>query len=207
MILSDSQIRERMNATKPEKRLVITPLLEQDQVGPAGIDLRLGNRFMVDMRTRDPFIDPQSESRPVDTFFDSTYREFGSKFMLYPGQLVLASTFEYVRLPKNLTGLLITRSSWNRLGVGVSSIVQPGYSGTLTIELCNRGTSPVAIYPGLRMVQICLFEMKAEAASDYMSQRMAKYVALSGPQVSAVAQDHEWSRILSWRSITAGDNN
>ncbi|MGR5911385.1 dCTP deaminase [Bacillus cereus] len=110
------------------------------------------------MRTREPYIDPMHPVRPIDTFFDHTYRHFGEKFLVYPGQLIIASTFEYLRMPQELFGLLVTRSSWNRLGLSISSIVQPGYSyGVLTLELLNSSSNPIALYPGLRFVQLLLF--------------------------------------------------
>lgn len=142
MILSDRALRARLAERDPAKRLVVTPILDEQQIGPAGVDLRLGTRFMVDLRTREPVMDPSSEGRPITTFFDSTYRDIGSRFVLYPGQLVLASTFEYVKIPHDLFGILITRSSWNRMGIALYSIVQPGYVGALTLELSNR--SPIS---------------------------------------------------------------
>lgn len=199
-MLSDYRLRQRMDETDPQRRLVVTPILDLAQIGPAAIDLRLGTRFMVDIRTRDPVIDPKAGSRPVETFFDTTYRNFGSRFILYPGQLVLVATFEYVRIPPDLFGFLVTRSSWNRLGVAMASVVQPGYTGTLTMELTNRSSSAVALYPGLRIAQLCLFETSDAATADYLALATAKYIADPGPAVSAVASDREWERLVAVRN-------
>lgn len=198
MILSDLDLRARLSEKDPSKRLVITPILDDEQIGPAGVDLRLGTRFMVDMRTRQPVIDPASEERPISSFFDSTYRNFGSRFVLYPGQLVLASTFEYVKLPMDLFGILVTRSSWNRLGISLLSVVQPGYAGTLTLELTNQSSSAVALYPGLRIVQLGLFQSASAPTAPYLSQVAAKYAAVAGPKVSAISSDHDWEKIRHW---------
>lgn len=198
MMLSDKHLQVRLQEKDHAKRLVVTPILDDAQIGPAGIDLRLGTRFMVDLRTREPVIDPAPETRPVVSFFDSTYRGIGSRFVLYPGQLVLASTFEYIKLPKDLFGILVTRSSWNRLGISLHSIVQPGYVGTLTLELTNRSSSAVALYPGLRLVQLMLIQISSAPTAQYLDQLAAKYAAVAGPKASAITSDHDWDKIKHW---------
>jgi len=191
-ILSGKNIKKLLNHENVQDRLVVTPILDEaKQIGPSTIDLRLGTRFKVDMRTREPFFDPLNLDRPIDTFYDETYREFGEKFLLYPGQLVNASTFEYVRLPNNLFGLVFTRSSWNRLGLKISSIIQPGYAGVLTLELTNTSSNPLAVYPGLRIVQVAFLEVDDPSDIGYIAQSAAKYVADAEPQISNIASDAE----------------
>lgn len=196
--LSREEILQRLGSNDLSKRLVITPLLEPDQqIGPASIDLRLGTSFRGDLRTRAPIVDTlRSETRPVETFFDQTYRDFGERFVAYPGQLVLAASFEYIRLPNDIFGLLTTRSSVARLGIKIASIVQPGYVGTLTLELTNQSSNPVALYPGLRVVQLSLMELSDEVNVGYIGQLTAKYVADLGPKVSALDGDAE--KLFKW---------
>ncbi|MCK7604886.1 dCTP deaminase [Geobacillus stearothermophilus] len=199
-ILSKDKIEEYLSLDDHEKRLIVTPILDREkQLGASTIDLRLGTKFKVDMRTREPYIDPMENNRPIETFFDQTYRNFGEKFLLYPGQLVIASTFEYVRLPSNLMGLVVTRSSWNRLGVTISSVVQPGYVGVLTLELVNRSSNPIAIYPGLRFVQLLLFEVKGDTKIlDYALQSLSKYVANTEPFISNIFRDKDLETLMKF---------
>lgn len=201
-ILSKNKIEEYLSHTNPEARLVITPILDKaKQLGASTVDLRLGNTFKVDVRTRQPYIDPMNMDRPIDTFFDYTYRNFGGKFLLYPNQLAIASTFEYVRLPENLFGLLVTRSSWNRLGLSISSIVQPGYAGVLTLELLNNSSNPIAIYPGLRFVQLLLFPIEMGVdVSSYISHSLSKYIANAEPNVSNICKDSDFEKLKSFQS-------
>ncbi|KAB2451519.1 dCTP deaminase [Bacillus thuringiensis] len=199
-VLSKDEIEQYLNHSDPEKRLVITPILDSEkQFSPCTIDLRLGTTFKVDMRTREPYIDPMHAERPIDTFFDYTYRNFGEKFLVYPGQLIIASTFEYLRMPKDLFGLLATRSSWNRLGLSISSIVQPGYAGVLTLELLNNSSNPIALYPGLRFVQLSLFSIQGEThIPGYISQTASKYIANTEPSVSNILKDHDLEKLKSF---------
>ena len=143
-IISKEKINDSL-ISKAENSLTITPILDNEkQIGESTIDLRLGTKFEVDMRTRKPFFDPLSDKRPIETFFQDTYRNFGEKFILYPQQLVLASTFEYVKLPNDLFGIVFTRSSWNRLGLNISSVLQSGYAGVINLELVNNSSNPIA---------------------------------------------------------------
>lgn len=176
-----------------DRRLIITPLLEESQVGDVTIDLRLGTDFQVAIQTREPSIGviprkDENDLRPVETFFQETHRDFGERFLIYPGQLVLANTFEYVRLPSNIFGFLISRSSLNRLGITISSIIQPGYAATLTLELSNRSSNVVELVPGMRIVQVFFFKT-AEEAVPKVAQ--SKYLGLVEPMTSELGRDSE----------------
>lgn len=191
-VLSNEKIEEYLN----NGDLIITPILDPEkQIGSSTIDLRLGSKFRVDLKTRMPFIDPLNIDRPMDTFFDETYRDFGDKFLLYPGQLVLASTFEYIKLPNNIFGMLFTRSSWNRLGLSVSTVIQPGYAGVLTFELTNNSSNPIAIYPGIRFGQLILHELVGNNEIGYLSSSQSKYIADSEPSISNILYDKDFHTI------------
>lgn len=170
-----------------KNELVITPILSKDQVGQASIDLRLGNIFKVSRQTREGFIDISKDN--IEKFFDTSYRDFGEDFILYPNQLVLANTFEFIKLPNNIMSNIYTRSSINRLGVKISSIAQPGYSGTLTLELINRSDSPVKLKCGMRIIQLVLFDVGNEGVLPYGNIKGAKYIANTEPKVSNIFED------------------
>lgn len=149
-----------------ERKLVITPLLEpQKQIneGSASIDLRLGTRFLASRRGDLTHIDTKIEgfSEDISKLQDEYYVNFGHFFVLHPGQFVLASTLEYMCLPPNLVGNVVTRSSWGRHGLIIATAVaiQPGYIGTLTLELRNLAEIPLKLYPGRRILQIFFYEV------------------------------------------------
>ncbi|MFW6029620.1 MAG: dCTP deaminase [Halanaerobiales bacterium] len=183
---------DKLLLSEEETALTVTPILDREsQLGECTIDLRLGTMFKVDLRTRQPVYDPMNGKRPIETFFEETYRNFGEKFILYPGQLTLASTFEYIKLPKNIFGIIYTRSSWNRLGINISSIIQPGYAGVLNLELMNNSSNPLALYSGLRIVQLVLYDAEGDSFNSYLEQSLSKYVANSEPNLSNIVLDHD----------------
>ena len=59
-----------------------------------------------------------------------------------------------------------------RLGLLIHSTagyVDPGFSGTITLELSNVARLPITIYPGMPIGQISFFRMTTPVASPYHS--------------------------------------
>lgn len=199
-LISKSKI-EKLLKTDTEDGLVITPILSESQIGSCTIDLRLGSVFKVDKRTRTAVVDPLDTRRPVHTFFDTTFRDMGESFILYPNQLVIAGSLEYIRVPKGLLGEINARSSFNRLGLNLTSIIQPGYAGIVPLELVNNSTNPIVLYPGIRIVQLKLFELDStEGIETYSSSRIAKYRVSSGPQLSGLAADGDFKILRKFQT-------
>ncbi|WP_346866836.1 MULTISPECIES: dCTP deaminase [unclassified Clostridium] len=181
--------KEKINSLLKEKKLIITPILDEEQIGESSVDLRIGNIFKMSRQTREPYIDVNNND--IERFFDTTYRDFGQDFIIYPNQLVLASTFEFVKLPNNIMSHVYTRSSINRLGINIASIVQPGYSGTLTLELRNNGHNAIKLKAGMRVVQLVLFDVENSEFTPYFNIRDAKYIANTEPKISNIYNDKD----------------
>lgn len=174
--------------------LIITPLLSKTQIGQSSIDLRLGTIFKVSKLIRDGFIDVNKNN--LDKFFETSYRNFGEDFILYPNQLVLATTFEFLKFPNNMVGNIYTRSSLNRLGIQISSVIHSGYRGVLTLELINNGAIPIKLKSGMRIVQLELFKGENLENKDYYKLKGAKYIANIEPKTSIIYEDKDFE-ILS----------
>jgi dCTP deaminase len=164
-LLREEKLREVLAAPNIEERLAVTPLLDDGQIGPASIDLRLGTEFTILRRTSQPGIDPASarDLRPGE-LAEGVSTRFGEQFWLHPGQFVLGVTMEYIRLPRTMGAYVLGRSSWGRVGLIVATavMVQPGYRGCLTLELVNEGESPIALYPGVRIAQLAVHSLDDE---------------------------------------------
>lgn len=187
MLLTGEQIKN-MCSNESNNSLVITPLLDKKQIGVSSIDLRLGTKFKTEVKTRKPIIEITDDD--IEGFFDETFRSFGENFILYPNQLVLCNSFEYIRLPDNIVGLVYARSSLNRLGIQLSSIVQPGYAGSLTLELINKGNNAVNLMVGMRIVQLILFKVDDSLDKSY-NINITKYIGNIDPIVSQISKDSD----------------
>ena len=156
MVLSQPDLR----AAVERGDIVFDPPLEADQWGEASIDLRLGFRFTKFVRKG---LDGVSFSiakglgalgglniwnmkdlKPED--------ELGKKevFKLEPGEFVLALTYETVRVPRNLIGVVEGRSTYARAGLSMHQTapwIQPGWSGPIVLEIMNNGPLTIELTP------------------------------------------------------------
>jgi dCTP deaminase len=180
MILSDRDLRAEIEAG----RLVIEPF-DPEAVQPSSIDLRVGSEFRVFANHRYPHIDVR---QPLENLTELVEASEDEPFILHPGEFVLGTTLETVTLPDNLVARLEGKSSLGRLGLLIHStagFVDAGFSGQLTLELSNVANLPIAIYPGMLVGQLCLFQMTSPAERPYGSEKAgSKYQAQRGPTPS-----------------------
>lgn len=187
-VLNNSDILKKMNDR--EDKLIISPILDTEQLGPASIDLRIGTEFKVAINSREPVFGVIEKE--LEPFYQTTYRNFGESIFIYPNQQVLADTFEYVRIPQTCIGQLFSRSSLIRVGLSSSSIVQPGYTGTLTVSLENMGNTALEIKSGMRIFQLILFNLSSgEGSFSYTDVSESKYIGNTGPVVSSINDDKD----------------
>lgn len=186
--------------------LFIDPLLEgQAQVNPTGIDLRLGYDFLVSVLIRRPAVDlahsQDSDRRSIASYFQETRRDLGDPFVLYPNQVALTTTLEYLSVPTNIAVDVLTRSSFNRLGVQLSTKVQPGYRGCVSLELINQGQVPIELVVGSRIVEARFYHLGDSVGLDYIQTGRAarKYLANVRPVVSQADKDKELKSLAKIR--------
>ena len=174
-----------------KKDLIIRPLLDDDQIGQISIDLRIGTDFLTSQLGREPFIDTTNnkfQQRPIKSFFTETRRHIGESFLIHPNQTILFSSLEYIKLPTNVFAVLSCRSSYSRLGLSISTFVQPGYCGCLSIEMSYSGNSPIKLLSGTRLLQIRLYRLDVE--SNYF-KLPRKYICQVRPIASKANEDDD----------------
>ena len=200
-ILNKKVIEKSLDSSKPGS-LFIDPLLDREQqIHNISIDLRLGYDFQVAIQTRRPSIDPSERSdarRAISTYFQETRRELGDRFAVYPSQVVVATTLEYISLPNNVYADVISRSSYARLGLHINTMLEPGWRGCVSIELCNQGNTPIELVVGSRIVQARLVEV--DSSSTYQRQtEPRKYHGTVRPIVSRADRDEDLEKLAAMR--------
>lgn len=176
MILSDKNILSRLERGD----LSITPL-EEGQIQPASVDIRLGDTFSV---TED------SPSGVITLDEEITYKPLRSDtYVLLPGQFILATTMEYFILPNDLTAFVEGRSSLGRMGLFIQNAgwVDPGFQGEITLELFNANRCAIKLQTGRRVGQLVFAQMDSEALRPYQG----KYQGQRGATGSRVYLDQE----------------
>ena len=101
---------------------------------------------------------------------------------------MLASTYELVALGPGIAARLEGKSSLGRLGLlthSTAGVIDPGFSGHVTLELSNMATLPVKLWPGMKIGQLCFFRLSSPAEHPYGSaQYGSRYQGQRGPTAS-----------------------
>ena len=117
-------------------------------VQPASVDLRLGHSFRVFHNHRVTAIDLRE---PPSDLTEQVVVEDGEPFVIHPGEFCLGRTQEWVELPDDIVARIEGKSSLGRLGLIVhatAGFCDPGWKGTLTLELNNLTRVPIKLWPG-----------------------------------------------------------
>jgi dCTP deaminase len=183
VIFSDRTIKEALAAG----RVLIDPY-DESFVQPSSVDLRVDRFFRVFENHRYAQIDPKRAQDDLTTLIETSANE---PFILHPGEFVLGSTLERVRLGDDVVARLEGKSSLGRLGLLIHStagFVDPGFDGYLTLELSNVAKLPIAIYPGMKIGQISFYELTTPAERPY-GDAGGKYQGQRGPTPSRIHED------------------
>ena len=166
-VLADRDIRAELESG----RVRIDPYDPAD-LQPSSVDLHLDHSFRVFRNNRYAFIDPRPPQPDLTELLTIGDDE---PFILHPGEFVLGQTLEWVELPDDLVARLEGKSSLGRLGLLIHSTagyVDPGWKGTLTLELSNVANLPIALYYGMRIGQISFFRMSSPVERPYGSKEL-----------------------------------
>jgi len=169
-VLSDGTIRRLVD----EGRIVVKPW-DPALVQPASVDLRLGDSFRVFHNHRAAAIDLRD---PPTNLTEEVDVADGEAFVIHPGEFVLGRTLEYVELPGDIVARIEGRSSLGRLGLIVhatAGFVDPGFKGTLTLEIANLTRIPIKLYAGGPIAQLSFMALDAPAQRPYGSAELGSH--------------------------------
>ncbi|MEA2172263.1 MAG: dCTP deaminase [Solirubrobacteraceae bacterium] len=168
--VSDGTLRRLVE----DGRLVVEPW-DPGLVQPASIDLRLGNSFRVFSNHAITAIDLRDVPPNLT---EEVVIEGDDAFVIHPGEFCLGRTLERVELPDDLVARVEGKSSLGRLGLIVhatAGFVDPGWKGTLTLELNNLTRVPIKLYPGLPIAQLSVMALDRPAERPYGSEGLGSH--------------------------------
>ena len=164
-VVHKSEIKDRLLlAVENPKSLVITPLLHENEAlgdlsDPDAIDLRLGTSFLL------PQVPPQAFFVPSRSFVKASdvriHVPLGRYLVVPAQQTVLGSTLEFIKLPEDFSGQILTKSSVARTFMVIETApwIHPSYRGCLTLEIANVSNTPILVYPGRSIGQLILMHL------------------------------------------------
>lgn len=177
MIASDVTLRELIASGLADP---VDPL----DIQPASIDLRLAP-VLRSLGPPAPWatvvsIDPRAPvlaGPEIVTTDDQPYP-------IQPGEVLLASTTARLNLPPHVAGMVWGKSSLGRIGLQVHAAgwVDPGFRGTLVLELFNLSRSPILLRPRMKIAQIAFTFLDLPAERPYGSPSLgSRYQDQVGP--------------------------
>ncbi|HUH54026.1 MAG TPA: dCTP deaminase [Microbacteriaceae bacterium] len=180
MLLSDRDIKKELDSG----RIGLAPY-DDTMIQPSSVDVRIDRYFRLFDNHKYAVIDP-AEDQPDLTRLLEVDPDEG--FILHPGEFALASTFEQVTLPDDIAARLEGKSSLGRLGLlthSTAGFIDPGFSGHVTLELSNMATLPIRIWPGMKIGQLCFFQLSSPAENPYgAGATHSRYLGQRGPTAS-----------------------
>lgn len=160
MVISRREIRRRLTlgASNP-KGIVITPIAI-DAFSEESVDLRLGTHFLLPQVPPRGHIDLNKDAAPPNHM--SVHVPRGEHLVLPAHESILGATLEFIKLPYDLSGMILTRSSVARAFVVIETApwIHPFYRGCLTLEIANVSNTPVWLRPGEPIGQLILLKVQ-----------------------------------------------
>ncbi|AEB10839.1 dCTP deaminase [Marinithermus hydrothermalis] len=138
-----------------------------------GYDLRAAPEWKIFTNVWGPVLDPKR--------FDpkSFVEHEGDEVIIPPNSFVLTRSIEYIRMPENVIGIAVGKSTYARVGL-VANVtpLEPGWEGHVTLEISNTTPLPAKVYAGEGIVQILFFE--GERPEVTYRDRKGKYQGQTG---------------------------
>ncbi len=160
-VLADWQIREQVP---------IEPFAEGTRAGGVvsyglssyGYDVRVGRRFKIFTNVNSQIIDPKDFSER--SFVDHE----GDACIIPPNSFALAETVERIRMPRDVLGICLGKSTYARCGIIVNvTPIEPEWEGVITLEISNTTPLPAKIHAGEGIAQIVFFKAEAPCEVSY----------------------------------------
>lgn len=120
-----------------------------------GYDMRVADEFMIFTPATGQMtvVDPKA----MDAAAMVSYR--GDVCIIPPNSFALARSVEYFKMPPNVLGLCLGKSTYARVGVITNfTPFEPGWEGYVTIEISNTTPLPAKIYANEGIAQVLFFE-------------------------------------------------
>lgn len=145
-----------------------------------GYDIRVGHEFKIFTNVNAAIVDPKN-------FDPSSFIDFkGDVCVIPPNSFALASSVEYMKIPRDVLCVCVGKSTYARCGI-ITNVtpLEPGWEGHITLEISNTTTLPARIYAGEGLVQVLFFQSD-EACETTYADRGGKYQGQKGVTIPKV---------------------
>jgi len=140
-----------------------------------GYDIRVDEEFKIFTNVNSTIVDPKNFDS--NSFISVKTKDF---ILIPPNSFALARTVEYFRIPRNVLGICVGKSTYARCGIIVNvTPLEPGWEGYLVVEISNTTPLPAKIYANEGIAQVIFLESDEVCEVSY-SDRHGKYMKQNG---------------------------
>ena len=127
-----------------------------------GYDVRCSDEFQVFSSENATIIDPKNFDKKI------LVEHRGDHCIIPPNSFAFLSTVEYFKIPKNVKGIVLSKSSYARCGITVTTTpLQPGWEGNLVLEVSNHTPLPVKVYANEGIAEVTFFKSEFQCKTPY----------------------------------------
>ncbi len=134
-----------------------------------GYDLRVADEYKIFTNVNSSLVDPKK-------FDAKSFVDFkGPECIIPPNSFALARSVEFLRIPRNVLTVCLSKSTYARCGMIVNvTPFEPGWEGFVTLEISNTTPLPAKIYSDEGICQVLFFEGDEPCEVSY-ADRKGKY--------------------------------
>lgn len=174
-VLSDTSIIAALKSSE----IVIEPY-SRTRVQSGSIALTLDSAVeRIDFpHGKEHVIDLSDEKVEMTVFPAVTSIDIENGYVMQPHEYLTAYSAEYIRLPRNISGLLLNYEDLSHAGLNaaLSPYLIPGFDGRKRIVLHNLSDRLLKIKPGMRICQMLLFKMDNAETCDNAELRSGDWL-------------------------------
>jgi dCTP deaminase len=176
-VKSDRWIKEmalKYKMIEPFEEKLVTSGVISYGLSSYGYDIRIADEFRVFTDVYQTVVDPKN-------FDTRSFVEIkGPECIIPPNSFCLARSLEYFRIPRNVIGICLGKSTYARCGIVVNiTPLEPEWEGHLTIEISNTTPLPAKIYANEGIAQLIFIESDELCTVSY-KDRKGKYQGQRG---------------------------
>jgi len=160
MPLSDKQIKKLCPGGSGMPKMV-SPFIRTQEgfpsygLGPFGYDIRLGNTIRI--FKDNVLIDPSADVSALENTNEMHVFNvpIGQQFVVHPHTTVIVESLEQFRMPDDVMGWIVGKSTYTRLGLILSAtVIEPGWRGRLKFAVINPTAARIKLNSGAGIAQV-----------------------------------------------------
>ena len=177
------------------KHKMIEPFCEKNEgvnvvsygLSSYGYDIRVADEYKIFTDIEAGLIDPSQSFIDPKNFREFNVRDHKGDFCIVPANsFALARTVEYFRMPRDVLGICLGKSTYARCGIIVNvTPFEPGFEGFITIEISNTTPLPAKIYSNEGIAQVLFLQGDEQCLTSYKDRggKYQKQVGITLPRI------------------------